>query len=188
MDELISQYIDNELDLDEKIEFVQQVKQQEGYAEEAVDLLTQEKLLCVDFAPSAADFKPSFGQRLQQFWRVGYQPLLAASLLILVWAVFPLQHEPQEQQFESTISHRFVLFQPGVESVEITGSLTNWQAVPLQKIGESGYWEVTLNIPNQEHRYAYILDQVKTIADPTQLLREKDEFGSMNSILEVGAS
>ena len=44
-DSLISLYIDNELDLDEKIEFVEAVHHDVSLKDEAIDLLTQEKLL-----------------------------------------------------------------------------------------------------------------------------------------------
>ena len=45
---LISLYIDNELDLDEKIEFVEAVHNDVSLKDEAVDLLTQEKRLRSD--------------------------------------------------------------------------------------------------------------------------------------------
>ena len=44
-DYLISSYIDDELDLDEKIEFVETVHAEAPFKDEAVDLLLQEKLL-----------------------------------------------------------------------------------------------------------------------------------------------
>ena len=42
-DYLISSYIDDELDLDEKIEFVETVHEQMAFKDEAVGLLQQEK-------------------------------------------------------------------------------------------------------------------------------------------------
>ena len=44
-DYLISLFIDNEMDLDEKIEFVETVHSNHAFTPEAVDLLEQEKLL-----------------------------------------------------------------------------------------------------------------------------------------------
>ncbi len=44
-DFLISSHIDDELDLDEKIEFVETVHEQPAFRDEAVDLLHQEKLV-----------------------------------------------------------------------------------------------------------------------------------------------
>ena len=44
-DFLISSYIDDELDLDEKIEFVEAVHEKADFKDETVDLLHQEKLV-----------------------------------------------------------------------------------------------------------------------------------------------
>ena len=44
-DYLISMFIDNELDLDEKIDFVETVHGEQTFKDEAIDLLEQEKLL-----------------------------------------------------------------------------------------------------------------------------------------------
>ena len=69
--------------------------------------------------------------------------------------------------------------------VEITGSFTGWSALPLKKAGTSGYWEITLELPVGEHRFSYILEGDRQLADPTILTREQDDFGGENSILEV---
>ena len=49
-------------------------------------------------------------------------------------------------------THRFVLYQPDVNQVEITGSFLGWQAVAMKKSGTSGYWEAILEVPAGEHR------------------------------------
>ena len=82
-------------------------------------------------------------------------------------------------------THRFVLFQPDVNRVEITGSFLGWEAVPMQRSGTSGYWEVVLEVPAGEHRLCYILEGGRRIPDPTIPIREKDDFGGENSILAV---
>ena len=51
---LISQFIDDELSLDEKCEFVETVHASRGFKQETVDLINQEKLLrgdVVTFVP-----------------------------------------------------------------------------------------------------------------------------------------
>jgi 1,4-alpha-glucan branching enzyme len=82
-------------------------------------------------------------------------------------------------------NHRFVLYQPDVSRVEISGSFLDWEAVPMKKSGTSGYWEVVLQLPAGEHRLCYILEGSRRIADPTIPIREKDDFGGENSILAV---
>ena len=81
--------------------------------------------------------------------------------------------------------HRFVLYQPEVKKVEITGSFLDWSAVPMKKSGTSGYWEAVLEIPAGEHRICYIIEGNRRIPDPTISIREKDDFGGENSILAV---
>jgi hypothetical protein len=178
---LISSYIDDELDLDEKIVFVETVHAQARFKDEAVDLLHQEQLVrgeVVDRVPAVVfREKRRFTMAL---WRpVGtFAAGLAAAVLILFF-VMPRQEAP------AVAPHRFVLYQPDVNQVEITGSFLGWSAVPMKKSGTSGYWEAVLEVPAGEHRLCYIIEGHKRIPDPTIPIREKDDFGGENSILAV---
>jgi hypothetical protein len=180
-DYLISSYIDDELDLDEKIEFVEFVHDRVTYKDEAVDLLQQEKLVrgeVVDCVPEVVfREKRRFSIPL---WRPAgmFAAGLAAALLIMFF-VAPRQEMPL------LMTHRFVLYQPDVKQVEITGSFLDWAAVPMKRSGTSGYWEAVLEVPAGEHRLCYIIEGRKRIPDPTIPLREKDDFGGENSILAV---
>lgn len=180
-DYLISSYIDDELDLDEKIEFVETVYKTAAVKDEAVDLLHQEKLVrreVVDRTPAVA-----FPERRKftiPFWRPAgmFAAGLAAALLVMFFAT-PRQEVPLQTM------HRFVLYQPDVRQVEITGSFLGWAAVPMKRSGTSGYWEAILEVPAGEHRLCYIIEGRKRIPDPTIPIREKDDFGGENSILAV---
>ena len=180
-DYLISSYIDDELDLDEKIEFVETVHEQVAFKEDAVGLLHQEKQVrgeVVDRVPAV-----TLREKRRFFfplWRPAgiFAAGLAAALLIMFFVT------PQQEQMMLT-THRFVLFQPDVSRVEITGSFLSWEAVPMRKNGTSGYWEVVLEVPAGEHRLCYILEGGRRIPDPTIPIREKDDFGGENSILAV---
>ncbi len=57
----------------------------------------------------------------------------------------------------------------------------------MEKAGREGYWEIFLELQPGEHRYSFILDDRRRVADPTVWIREKDDFGSENSVLEVRA-
>jgi len=103
---------------------------------------------------------------------------LAAALLVMFFLT------PQ-QELPVLTKHRFVLYQPDVKQVEITGSFLGWEAVPMQRSGTSGYWEAVLEVPAGEHRLCYIIEGRKRIPDPTIPIREKDDFGGENSILAV---
>ena len=180
-DYLISSYIDDELDLDEKIDFVETVHAQARSKDEAVELLHQEKLLrgeVVDRVPAVV-FREKRHFTIP-LWRPAgmFATGLAAALLIMLF-VMPRQEVPV------LTTHRFVLYQPDVKQVEITGSFLGWSAVPLKRSGTSGYWEAVLEVPAGEHRLCYIIEGDKRIPDPTIPIREKDDFGGENSILAV---
>ena len=178
---LISSYIDDELDLGEKIEFVEAVHEQVNFKDEAVDLLQQEKLVrgeVVDRVPEVVfREKRRFSISL---WRPAgmFAAGLAAALLVMFF-VTPRQKLPV------LTMHRFVLYQPDVKQVEITGSFLDWAAVPMKRSGSSGYWEAVLEVPAGEHRLCYIIEGRKRIPDPTIPIREKDDFGGENSILAI---
>jgi Glycogen recognition site of AMP-activated protein kinase len=181
-DYLISSFIDDELDLDEKIEFVETVHEQAAFKDEAVDLLYQEKLIrseVVDRVPANVVFREK-NRFPTTLWRSAglFAAGLAAALLVM-FAVTPRQELPVPAKY------RFVLYQPHVKQVEITASFLGWKAVPMQKTGTSGYWEADLEVPPGEHRLCYIIEGRRRIPDPTIPLREKDDFGGENSILAV---
>lgn len=178
---LISSYIDDELDLDEKIVFVETVHAQAAFKEEAVDLLHQEKLVrgeVVDRVPAVV-----FREK-RRFTMALWRPVgtLAAGLAAAVLILFLVMPGPEGPVLTT---HRFVLYQPDVKQVEITGSFLDWSAVPMKKSGTSGYWEAVLEVPAGEHRLCYIIEGQKRIPDPTIPSREKDDFGGENSILAV---
>jgi len=181
-DYLISSYIDDELDMDEKIEFVEAVHAQGAFKNEAVDLLHQEKLIrgrVIDRAPAVAlPLRRRFSMPL---WRPAgiFAAGLAAALLVLFFLA-------PHQELPRLTAYRFVLYQPDVARVEITGSFVGWEAIPMKKSGASGYWEAVLEVPPGEHRLCYILEGRRRIPDPTIPIREKDDFGGENSILSVG--
>ena len=180
-DYLISSYIDDELNLDEKIEFVETVHEKVSFKNDAVDLLHQETLI----RGKVADCVPAVMFRAKRrfsipLWRPAgiFAAGLAAALLVMFFVT------PQQEQPLLT-TYRFVLYQPDVNQVEITGSFLGWEAVSMKKSGASGYWEAILELPAGEHRLCYILEGRRRIPDPTIPIREKDDFGGENSILAV---
>jgi hypothetical protein len=179
-DYLISMFIDDELDLDNKIEFVEIVHEDRNFKDETVGFLRQEKIIrseVVDELPSVkVQLKEKTGFSL---WRpiAIFASGLAAALILFFFSQPPKEH--------LSTAHRFVIYQPGVEQVEITGSFTDWRTLPMNRAGTSDYWEITIDVPVGEHRFSYILEGDQRLADPTVLTREKDDFGGENSILEV---
>ena len=193
MEYLISQYIDDELDFDEKIEFVRIVHADSAYKDEAIELLSQEKLLremLCSKTPRTLPLRHRFNfyrpTRLVTGWS-GW----AVAALLLVLLLGPIPHHPARVELTDVAStnlarqHRFVIFKPGITSAEITGSFTDWRKIPLQPAVTDGYWEVTLKVAPGEHRFIYILDGKTLFPDPTLQEKEIDDFGARNSILRV---
>jgi len=183
MDYLASMYIDNELNLEEKIRFVDRIQSDPPFFQDTRELLLQEKLICI--APDTSMI-PEHPPRAAAFsgWLIKFlKPVIFATggfalagLLLFVFATNPV----------NPISfNRFVIYEPAASQIELVGSFTDWKRTAMMPIGNSGYWELHLELPFGEHRFAYILDGSKQITDPTLPVREKDDFGGENSILTV---
>jgi hypothetical protein len=179
-DYMISMFIDDELDLDEKIEFVETVHSDTAVKKETINLLQQEKLICTPVVDRVPDVEIETRPKLNfQFWRAVavFMSGLATALIIFFFT--------QPEEIASTVPYRFVIYQPDADKVEITGSFISWSTIPMKKMGESGYWEIVVDLHQGEHRYSYILEGGERIPDPTILTREKDDFGGENSILDL---
>lgn len=180
MNTLISMFIDDELDLDEKIEFVERIHADRNFKNASVELLNMEKIIRVDVVDRipALEIKTEKKRFPSVFRWMGLWVPAAAAVLI---AFFVLYYPRQL----STTSYRFVIYRPDVTTAEIAGTFTDWQRIPLNRIGTSGYWEISMSLPGGEHRFTYILDGEKRFADPTVAARELDDFGGQNSIISV---
>lgn len=187
-EELISQYIDDELDLDEKIVFVQTVHADDRFAGEAVTLLQQEQRLravptdCLARIPRSSPVSQA-PSRSHWWWPMGGLSVAAAmvGLLLVLWQT-PTPPVPVSEQ------RRFVLYLPEVDRASLVGTFTAWQPVAMERIGGSGYWTLSLHVPAGEHRYSILVDDGRLLADPTVSAREQDDFGGENSVIEVRAA
>jgi hypothetical protein len=185
MDYYISMFIDNELGLDEKIEFLKNIYEDKGAYKEAVELLEQEKLLRSDMLVCTPVME--YKEKRNWFAFLNFKPVIGLATAVATIAIFILLFSsPFQKNTVPYMPHRFVIYSPGVSKVEISGSFIDWKVLPLSQIGSSGYWQIELNIPKGEHRYTYIVGGER-VADPTILAREQDDFGGENSILFVGA-
>ena len=180
----ISMFIDDELDIDEKISFIENILKDELFKDETLQLLNQEKDLrgeVVEHIPSIQVKVPFYRKRsLRPF----FQPMgLAASALVAI-VIFLIFSIPSPKP--SLITKRFVIYRPDVSQVEIAGDFTDWKRIPMQRISNSGYWEISFELKKGEHRFSYILDGRQPFADPTMLAHEPDDFGNEDSIFYVG--
>jgi hypothetical protein len=181
-DDLISMYIDNELSLDDKMDFVEGIHANEKFKDDAVSLLQQEKLIRAEVVDHIPALKI---KELHTAWPIRlFRPLAAAAAAglvaaaIMLFSYFPGQEHPLRP-------YRFVIYQPDTKQVELAGSFSGWKKIPLRLAGQSGYWETTLELPEGEHRFSYIIEGGRRLTDPTIAVREIDDFGGENSILQV---
>lgn len=183
MEYLSSMYIDDEMNLDEKKLFVEKIRSDSAFYAQTLDLLVQEHLLQTQpilpaLLPEKPWAPPAWLGLIRSLKPLGFATAGFAAAMLVFSILFPPQVCPLPD-------NRFLLFEPAAGQVELTGSFTGWQRIPMNRIGTSGYWELTLPIASGEHRFSYILDNDRRIADPTLPSREKDDFGGENSILSV---
>ncbi len=183
MDYLSSMYIDNEMDLDEKIRFVEKVRSDPAFFNQTLELIAQEQLLrkqpVMPEPASEIRWRPLVRFSLARLFKpLGFAAAGFAGALLMLFTVF---HAPVDPLY----NNRFVLFAPAADQVELAGSFTGWQRISMKQVGSGGYWELNLPVPSGEHRFAYILNGDEQMADPTLPTSEKDDFGGKNSILNV---
>jgi hypothetical protein len=185
MNEIISLFIDDEMGLDDKIEFVEEIHRNQSLAFETIELLQLEKQIrgdVVERIPMTALAGTGILKKVSSFCM---QPLgwTTVALAAAVIALFLMVVQPTGPALKQT---RFVIYEPDAKRVEIAGSFTNWKRIPMRRAGASGYWELTLVLPQGEYYYSYILGGQRKLADPTVRARVPDDYGGYNSIIRVG--
>ena len=191
-DDLIGLFIDDEMDLGNKIEFVETVHESKPFADDAIDLLQQEKMLKSEWVTHVPTVQIKTARNIFPRW---LRPIAAFSTVLVVFAVaLFLYNSPGIKSgtdpvvgsvTKKKVSHRFVIYRPDARQAEIIGTFTDWHPITMESLSSSGYWTVTLNLFEGEHRYSYLVEDGRQIADPTVLSRERDDFGGENSIIEV---
>jgi len=184
MSYMISMFIDDELEVKDKMEFVEKVHRDKAYKDETIELLHQEELIRSEVVYRIPSLVIKARERfVYPLLRPLLRPIgLLASAVVVVLIIWFFS---MPSQVSTSIPHRFVIYQPTATEVEITGSFTQWAKIAMNKVGSSGYWVINLEVPQGEHRFTYILDGHRGFADPTILTRERDDFGGENSILLV---
>ncbi len=82
---------------------------------------------------------------------------------------------------------KFVLVAPGAKSVAVVGDFNNWglNDSALVATSNQGVWSVTASVPVGVHRYAFVVNGEKWMADPTAPRSSGDDFGMPSSALVV---
>jgi hypothetical protein len=85
------------------------------------------------------------------------------------------------------VATRFVLPARAAASVAVIGQFNDWDAAatPLQRRAD-GTWEVLVPLAPGRYEYAFVVDGVRVIADPSAPLAEASDFEVPNSVVFVG--
>ena len=106
----------------------------------------------------------------------------AAASLVLWWLMSAGGAPPSSE----AAPHRFALEAPEARSVAVVGDFNDWDpAASPMKPAEGGLWTVDLELPQGSHRYAFVIDGNRWLADPTTTARVVDDFGEGNSIVTI---
>jgi len=82
---------------------------------------------------------------------------------------------------------QFVLVAPGATSVSLVGDFNDWDAAvtPMRPVRRGEIWSVTMPLSPGRHRYAFLVDGERWLADPSAP-RAPDDFGAPSSVVTVG--
>lgn len=82
---------------------------------------------------------------------------------------------------------RFVIEAPGASTVALVGDFNAWNvgATPLEATEREGIWTVTVPLPAGRHEYAFVVDGVRWMPDPSAPRAGTSDFGPANSVVTV---
>jgi len=187
---LISLYIDNELTLKEKIDFVETVAADEIFTRDTCALLRQEQTLVAVLAGTSPKHHVAPRPAGQKWLNILRPKMVAVGLagvaLYCLVAFFPFARYLVPPAVPGDQNYRFVLYLPEAGDASVIGTFSDWSPIPMQRVGDSGYWTLNLQLAPGEYRYNYLIEQHTRIYDPTIPDRETDDFGGENSILNIG--
>lgn len=128
--------------------------------------------------------KHSLGRRLiARAWVLA--PTLAAAAAIVLLIGRPAS-PPVATPTAAVVTVRFVLAAPGAREVSVAGTFNQWDshATPLVRTEANGLWTATIALPAGQHQYAFVVDGVRWVPDPTAPAVD-DGFGRRNSVLTL---
>ena len=82
---------------------------------------------------------------------------------------------------------QFVLVARDAKAVTLVGDFNDWDAAATPLHAGGGAWSVAVRLVPGRHRYAFVVDGVRWIADPAAPPAPDDDFGSPGSVVTVGA-
>lgn len=82
---------------------------------------------------------------------------------------------------------QFVVVAPGAGSVSLVGDFNDWDgtATPMHAARSGALWSVTIPLAPGRHRYAFLVNGTRWLADPAAP-RAQDDFNAPSSVVTVG--
>lgn len=84
----------------------------------------------------------------------------------------------------------FTVHDDSASSVSLAGDFNAWNVAttPFEK-SEAGIWRARIEVPSPGvYRYKLVVDGVRWIEDPANLMKEPDGYGGFNSVIQVSSS
>ena len=143
---------------------------------------------------SYAERRPrGLAARLGAAASISRRPAWAAALaagIVAVASVGMLRPRPSTAGGLAPIPVQFVLVAPDARSVAVVGDFNNWGLNDTALVAENhdGVWSVSAPVKAGVHRYAFLIDGERYVADPTAPRSSGDDFGMPSSALVVEAT
>jgi hypothetical protein len=115
--------------------------------------------------------------------------LAAAAAVVALWFLVPPSRREPTHPVADGRPVQFVLVAPGASTVAVVGDFNDWDpnATPLAAAPAGGVWTAVVVLPPGRHRYAFLVDSTRWVADPAAPPAGDDGFGTPNSVLTVAS-
>ena len=121
---------------------------------------------------------PSQARRLGPLWAV----LAAAAVLATVLIARPWNRNATSKA--DTL--QFVFVAPQAASVALVGDFNDWDPARSPMQTAHGVWATVVQLAPGRYRYAFLVNGVEWLADPSAPAAKDDEFGTPSSVVTVG--
>lgn len=138
---------------------------------------------------------PGFGTQVWEWLRrprtIAISPIaglgFAAAAVALVWLLPSRAPRTIPLAAPDVTPVQFVVVAPGAASVSLVGDFNDWDArlTPMRADREGRLWTVTVPLGAGRHRYAFLVNGARWLADPSAP-RAPDDFGTPSSVVTVG--
>jgi len=105
----------------------------------------------------------------------------------IVLAVLAWPGADNERDVGRATPVRFALAAPAARDVALVGDFNDWDrdATPLEPVGTGDEWATTVWLRPGRHAYAFVVDGMRWVPDPSAPLAPDDGFGMPTSVIVI---